>query len=184
MVISCYNSVRCAICLMGTCVTPLSLSLCFAAQRQHTANRLGKTRRILSVCVSCRVWTFFLNFILAFASVVDQKPNHKQLYSRFLSVPMAARRSGYCLSHGKLSSRVKMNDLCERIRVRSVAHTWNEQTIHSFTAWLSSPHRQTTIRCAAASSLYPRRSCCAAIFDSGKFVTRMCCVLQFNLIEI
>lgn len=166
------------------CHSSLSLALLRSPASTYGQSTRENQANSVCVCVSCRVWTFFLNFILAFASVVDQKPNHKQLYSRFLSVPMAARRSGYCLSHGKLSSRVKMNDLCERIRVRSVAHTWNEQTIHSFTAWLSSPHRQTTIRCAAASSLYPRRSCCAAIFDSGKFVTRMCCVLQFNLIEI
>lgn len=81
---------------------------------------------------------------------------------------------GYCLLHGKLS-RVQMNKLCEETIL-----------VHSLVHWLSG-RRITKLNCvllpaAVASRILAAR--CGAIFDADKFVTRMCCVLQFNLIEI
>lgn len=79
-----------------------------------------------------------------------------------------------------------MSDLCERIRACVCAVCMRRQFVHSLVSVASAREltdNETMCAMRLASHILAA-SLCRSIFDSDKFVTGMCCVLQFNLIEI
>lgn len=164
MVISC--SVRCAICLMGTCVT--------SAQRRHDQST---RENWASLCVN----NFFsLIFICRFClhrlcrQLKTESPNNS-IYFFFLSVSMAVRLLFI------MARRAQQQSANERFMRAHTCYT-RRQFVHSLVGWLVGSALVCLV--GSPSSVYSSSSRCVAIFNSDKFVTRMCCVLQFNLMEI